>query len=134
MRQFIRHPATIPLEYSIKDTHSSPQSMRNISEGGVSFICTDKLEVGAEIVITIRTIDPEVELIGRVVWNSNLPNGQYLVGVKFAEQEHYRARMVEQVCHIEQYRQAVFREEGRLLSIEQAAQEWILRYAERFPE
>jgi hypothetical protein len=41
--------------------------------------------------------------------------------------------MVEQVCHIENYKKEIYRAEGRLLSSEQAAMEWIIRYASRFP-
>ncbi|MCZ7563309.1 MAG: hypothetical protein M5U08_05410 [Burkholderiales bacterium] len=42
--------------------------------------------------------------------------------------------MVEQVCHIEEYRRAVARDEGRTLSTEEAAAEWIAEYAARFPD
>jgi hypothetical protein len=45
----------------------------------------------------------------------------------------FLARMVEQVCHIEDYRQSVSRIEGRQLSAEEAATEWIDRYARDFP-
>jgi len=37
------------------------------------------------------------------------------------------------VCHIEDYRQSVSRIEGRQLSAEEAATEWIDRYARDFP-
>ena len=40
--------------------------------------------------------------------------------------------MVEQVCQIEHYRQAVLRQEGRALDGEAAAPEWIARYAADF--
>ncbi len=43
-------------------------------------------------------------------------------------------RMVEQVCHIERYRADVLEREGRALTGEQAAEEWIKRYAEDFPD
>jgi hypothetical protein len=42
--------------------------------------------------------------------------------------------MVEQVCHIEEYRRTVQRLEGRELSAEEAAFEWIHRFAAQFPE
>ena len=44
------------------------------------------------------------------------------------------ARMVEQVCHIEQYKQDIAAKEGRILSGEEAAREWIERYAASFPQ
>lgn len=134
MRQFIRHPSEIPLEFVVDNHPSDPQSMRDISEGGLSFICHNKLELGSEITITIKVLNPEIALHGRVVWNHPLDSGKYLVGVKFNETEHFRARMAEQICHIEHYRREVSREEGRELTSEEAANEWISRYAAKFPD
>jgi hypothetical protein len=45
----------------------------------------------------------------------------------------YGVRVVEQVCYIEHYRQGTLRTQGRALSSEQAAQEWIGGYAAGFP-
>jgi hypothetical protein len=45
-----------------------------------------------------------------------------------------RARMVEQVCHIENYKKVVYQAEGRLLTAEEAAMEWISKYASQFPD
>ena len=41
--------------------------------------------------------------------------------------------MVEQVCHIEQYKKEVLKNEGQGLSGEEAAVEWITKYAKDFP-
>jgi hypothetical protein len=41
--------------------------------------------------------------------------------------------MVEQVCHVESYRRAVEQREGRQLTAEEAAEEWISRHASSFP-
>ena len=49
-------------------------------------------------------------------------------------EDAFLARMVEQVCHIEDYRKSVHRIEGRELSPEEAAMEWIEKYASQFPE
>ena len=49
-------------------------------------------------------------------------------------QDAFLARMVEQICHIEDYRQSVCRVEGRRLSAEEAAVEWIAQYAAQFPD
>ena len=45
----------------------------------------------------------------------------------------FRARMVAQVCYIEDYRRSIARAEGRELSSEEAAGEWIAKYASKFP-
>ena len=56
------------------------------------------------------------------------------MGVEFLDRDDsFRARMVEQVCHIEQYKRQVLETEGRVLNGEQAAKEWIRRYAASFP-
>ena len=47
-------------------------------------------------------------------------------------QQAFRARMDAQREQIENYRLAVLRDEGRQLDMEQAAIEWIERFAERF--
>jgi hypothetical protein len=47
-------------------------------------------------------------------------------------QRAFRARMDAQCEEIENYRLAVLRDEGRQLNMEQAAKEWIERFAEHF--
>ncbi len=41
--------------------------------------------------------------------------------------------MIEQVCYIEQYRKEVLKKEGRKLSGEEAAMEWVEKYAKDSP-
>jgi hypothetical protein len=52
--------------------------------------------------------------------------GQYSSG------EAFRLRMESQCQEIEQYRQSVLNESGRELSLDEAAMEWIARYAADF--
>lgn len=47
-------------------------------------------------------------------------------------QEAFRLRMESQCHQIKQYRLAILRESGRLLSPDEAALEWIERYAATF--
>jgi hypothetical protein len=49
-----------------------------------------------------------------------------------AESEAFRARMVEQICHIERYHRQQL-SDGRFVSEEEAAIEWIAKYAGQFP-
>ena len=49
-----------------------------------------------------------------------------------SERDAFRQRMQAQWCQIEQYRQSVLRDEGRLLSRDEAAMEWIDRFAAAF--
>ena len=57
------------------------------------------------------------------------------LGVEFLDRrDAFRARMVEQVCHIENYRKTVYHTEGRVLAGKEAALEWIGKYAAHFPD
>ena len=78
-------------------------------------------------------MDPGFEALGRVT-RVDREAGRCVVAVGFLDRaDAYRARMVEQICHIEQYRRDVWQREGRRLTAEEAAREWIERYAAAFP-
>jgi hypothetical protein len=89
---------------------------------------------GTVIELRIPVVRPAFETRARVVWCRASEAG-YDLGVEFLDpSDAFRARMVEQVCHIEDYRAGVYRSEGRELTAEQAAMEWIGKYASEFPE
>ncbi|MEW8063132.1 MAG: PilZ domain-containing protein, partial [Candidatus Thiodiazotropha endolucinida] len=70
---------------------------------------------------------------GIVVW-CHKERDNYLVGIKFSEEETaYAVRMVEQLCYIEHYKQSIKQSQGRDLTGEEAALEWIDKYAGDFP-
>jgi len=49
-----------------------------------------------------------------------------------SDQEAFRLRMEDQVRQIREYRQAILKRTGRLLTPDEAALEWIERYAANF--
>jgi len=49
-----------------------------------------------------------------------------------SDQDAFRLRMLDQIRQIGKYRQAVLKETGKLLTPEEAALEWIERYAATF--
>ncbi len=134
MRSFIRHPSDIPIECQVDQAGSRhARQLRNVSHGGLAFIARTPLEVGVKIKVRIPGIEPSFEVTGLVVWCRKKEDA-YVVGVQFLDRgDCYRARMVEQVCHIEHYKTEVREKEGRQLSGEQAAEEWILKFAKDFP-
>ena len=72
-------------------------------------------------------------ITGVVVWCTQIDEN-YEIGVRFCDTRNaFRIRILEQLCHIENYRQERQKSEGRNLSREEAAQEWISRYAYNFP-
>lgn len=133
-RRYIRHPSRIPIRYDLHgDIDHRDDVLRNVSEGGLCFATNVLLEVGQSIHLAIPLLGESYEVDGLVAWCRETLYG-YEVGVRFmTPQDRFSVRMVEQLCYIEDYRQQVERQEGRQLSSEQAAEEWIARFAEHFP-
>ena len=133
-RRFIRHPTDIAIEYRLGAARSREREhARNLSAGGLCFRAREALEPGCRIDITIRACDPPFRAAAQVVWCRGHA-GTYHVGVRFLDDDKlYAARMVEQICHIEQYRIDALESEGRALTSEQAAAEWIAKHAAGFP-
>lgn len=136
MRQFIRHPIDVPIEIGIGDeTPMSGFHTHDISLGGLAFRSGYAVNPGAMVDISIACVQPPFQVHARVAWCRPHPLSGYELGVTFLDAEDaFRTRMVEQLCHIEDYRRAVQRTEGRDMDMDQAAAEWIEKYAEHFPE
>ena len=139
MRRFIRHPSDIPIEFQVNDsTDYAKRPLKNIGAGGLCFLSEKPIEQGAKVHIHIPLAFEQIQsdsfdAEGYVAWCLAEEDG-YTVGVEFDDQSsRYSVRMVEQVCHIEHYRADVREHEGRVLSAEEAAKEWVERYAAEFP-
>jgi len=136
MRQYIRHPSEMPIQYQQHDTgmhKATRDNMQNISSGGLAFHSEQPLEPGVLIDIKIEVRPSPFTAEGRVVWCRRQRKG-FLIGLQFDDADiEYALRMVEQVCHIEQYRREILRKQGRQISSEQAAKEWISQFAADFP-
>ena len=132
MRKYIRHPSDIPIEINGVDV-KNVESLHDVSFGGLSFISKNRIKPGSKISITIKFVTPSFVSLTVVKW-CRKKGDYYDVGVSFCDLEDaYRARMIEQVCHIEHYKREMLIKEGRKLTGEQAALEWIQRYAAKFP-
>ena len=137
MRQYIRHPSEMPIQYRLKNDngHASRQTekLQNISTGGLSFYTDRKIEPGKTLYIEIEVKPPPFTAEGIVVWCNKEANG-YQVGLRFNDANvEFSLRMIEQLCYIEQYKKDILIREGRTLSSEQAAEEWISQFAGEFP-
>lgn len=132
-RKYIRHPSDIPIEVEVEDHVEDHDMLNNISAGGLSFHSNIPIELNRVLTLRIPAVQPPFETRGKVMWCHETIEG-YDVGIKLLNRDQvYHARMVEQICHIEHYKRQVFQKEGRLLSGEQAAKEWIAHYANDFP-
>jgi hypothetical protein len=134
MRQYIRHPIDMPIEIRTDPGAAlSSFAAQDISVGGLALRSALAVAPGTSVEVRIPFVEPAFEARARVVWCRGRDSG-YDLGVTFLDAEDaYLARMVEQICHIEDYRRSVWRREGRQLDPEQAAAEWIARYAAKFP-
>lgn len=134
MREYIRHPSDIPIQYHLQGQESrNEDQMKNISTGGLSFHSSKPIQGNSKILINIPIIKAGYKLNGLVVWCQQNDSG-YDIGVKFLDKEtEFRLRMIEQICYIEHYRREMFMNEGRKLTSEEAALEWIEKFAPDFP-
>lgn len=133
-RRFIRHPSNIPIEYCLLDKAVCLlDSINDVSVGGLSFQADNYIEPKSWLHLHIPINDNHFEIDAQVRWCQERDN-HYDVGVLFSDKEEaFSARMVEQVCHIEQYKKDVLEKEGRALSGDEAAAEWITKFATEFP-
>ena len=133
MRGHHRHLSEMPIQLSLQPKNQAAQErLVNISSGGLAFSTQTQIQPGANIRINIPLGDYLFGVDGSVVW-CHRTNHRFEVGVCFNDpQSEHRTQMIEQLCHIERYRWKVEDEEGRQLTSEEAASEWISRYADAF--
>lgn len=131
-RKYIRHPVEIPIKISTSDCIDAC-TLKNISQGGLCVFNKQPFEKGEKVDITISVCEPEFNAKAIVRWCDESERN-YFIGIAFLnEQDAFTARMVEQICHIEEYRQQAERQTGQVMSSEQAAREWIEKHAGSFP-
>lgn len=135
MRAYIRHPSEFPIELCAV-AHSEHSGARDrlldLSAGGLCCLSHCAYTEGERVSVRIPVGDPGFQAEGTVAW-CRADNGRFRVGISFSDVAlAFSARMVEQVCHIERYHK-LQREQGREMSEETAALEWISKYAKSFP-
>ena len=136
MRKYIRHPIAVPIDVEVVDeleVHSGTR-MLNISAGGLAIQLPKVVAIGSQIIVSIPHIWPDYRARGHVVW-CRARKDSIEAGLQFAEaSEAFKARMVAQLCQIDDYRRAVLKNEGRVLTTDEAAREWIDQFAGDFAE
>jgi hypothetical protein len=119
----------MPMEYSFsEDEPGTRMNLKDICTGGLCFYSKAPLEPGAQIHLLIPISGDPFEGEGFVVW-SRMEGEEYSIGVQFYDATiAYSPNMVNQICHIEDYRHRLQVKEGRLLSSEEASREWFQKY------
>ena len=127
-------PLQVTLDWVEEESDESiDQTITNVSLGGLAFVSQKPLEVLQRVRICIPLLQRDNYLVGNVVWCEK-SGTSYEIGIEFEKsRDAFRIRMIEQICHIEHYRKQVERLEGRELSAQEAAGEWISKYAGDFP-
>jgi hypothetical protein len=123
----------MPVELVLRKQAFVPtQRLHNISLGGVACNSSRRFRRGTAIELRIPLFGEEAHCSGVVAWCRKQSDG-YLVGIVFIDEDTlFRARMVEQVCQIEHYRQQLEQESGEQQPIEAVAAEWIAQHAAEF--
>lgn len=129
-RKFPRHATDLPVKVLFEELVASESSyLNNISEGGLSFNAMQPLALGAMVSIRIPLNKPVFDFACRVLWCTK-KGLEYTIGVEFVGNDStFRKRVMALVQGIDDYRQRVLDTEGRQLTSQQAALEWIDRYA-----
>ena len=127
-------PLQVTLDWEEEENDESiDQTITNVGLGGLAFVSQKPLEVLQRVRICIPLLQQDNYLVGNVVWCEK-SGKSYEIGIEFEKtRDAFRIRMIEQICHIEHYRKEVERLEGRELSAQEAAGEWISKYAGDFP-
>jgi len=130
-KNLIYHPKQVPID--IKKVKGVGEK-RCECLGELAVQHSAKLAIGSQVLLSITSAKSDLSLHGRVIWIMGSEKN-YLIGITFyGEDEAYKMRMLEQLCHIQAYKRKVANMEGRQLSDDEAAREWIIRYSKDFPE
>jgi hypothetical protein len=132
---FIHHPAGFPIECK-RLWFGDPDKAVDLghSDIGLIFDSEKYIKPGATVEITIPLRNEIEKFRGKVVLVRH--NGDYYeIGMWLRRREDAsRARIVEQICHIEAYlKDKKFRDGPYVINRERVAEEWITKYASSVP-
>lgn len=133
-RRFYRHPIEIPVQVTELKTVSSRTV--DVSEGGISFVCDHYLEKGTSVEVAVPAHDHLFRMHAHVAYSrKDTLTGLFRTGVSFDDLDSlYRAKLAEEILCIEKYREELSQKNGRDITEEEAAREWIKKNAKKFGE
>ncbi len=132
---FIHHPAGFPIECK-RLWFGDSEKADDLQPGDIGLIFDSEkyIKPGTTIEITIPLRNEFEKFRGRVVLVRH--NGDfYEIGMWLRRRsDASRARIVEQICHIESYlKEKKYRDGPYVINRERAAAEWISKYASSVP-
>ncbi|UCB45948.1 MAG: PilZ domain-containing protein [Spirochaetota bacterium] len=136
-RKFIRHPLQYPLKTKVIDPEGQDTIVHsnsdNIGEGGLLFSSSKAIPLDSEVHMALKVEGREFSLDGIVVRCENSEDGSYNIAISFNKHdEALKARMMEQVVQIEQFKDRLEKRYNVNCDFAWVAKEWIKRYARFF--
>jgi hypothetical protein len=131
---FIQHPDTIPARLCVTSGHDTlGMDLIAHGRGGVCVPSVLRYQPGTPLQVRVDVGERELRYDGLVLWRRTRRQ-RFELGLGFAtDAAAFRARMIEQLCYIEAYRRRVMAA-GQSLDFERAAEQWIARYSDGFPQ
>ena len=135
-RQYTRHRISVPLTVRAASEGAELRStVGDLSEGGLCFACSTPFETGASIEVSLPIADVRFTLIGTVTRSTPTDDGGYCVAIAFLHPEvSFRMKLAEQLLRIQELRKELARERGEDVTPEEAARQWVERYAAEFAD
>ncbi|MBF0252234.1 MAG: PilZ domain-containing protein [Candidatus Omnitrophica bacterium] len=134
-RKYIRHLLVSPLEYKVEDEIPfSKTHTVDMGEGGLLFTAKNDVPIGSQIEIKMPLYEKVFNIKAKVVHTAKDPEDQlFKIGVSFSSySDAFKVKLIEQIYLIEEYRVLRSLQLGRDISLQEASEEWIKRYSERF--
>ena len=139
-RHFIRHPVSLPLVYKVihPGLGQSREDLRaqtsNVSVGGLLFPGKHSVRPNSMIAIQMPFEDKVFNVKAKVIRCVNNPETRlYDIAVSFFRfHEAFKAKMIEQIYLISEYRDLLILQSGKEVSLAEASRKWVKRYSERF--
>jgi len=127
--KYLQHPKAIGLKIEPSQACTTAPECMPL---GLILNAQEPFSSGACIRISHPSLCPGSEIHAQVIWCRGQASG-FQLAVEFrTEEDLYRVRMLEQLCHIKLY-QVERQREGEKLSFDTAAAQWIAQYAAHFP-
>lgn len=102
-----------------------PRTIQNVSLGGIACFSDEPIGTGERVAVNMTIGGQDLLLHGTVVW-CRASGGRFELGLRFAEDaRESRERLCRDLEEIERYRHEVLLLEGRQLSSDAAALEWM---------
>lgn len=134
-RRFIRHPICYPLKFKVKSKRLFEKTNTlNVSEGGLLFLSAKPVKKGALLMLELPFLEKVFKVQAKVMHVASEKGRKlFSVGVAFCRiSDALKVKLIEQLYLIDEYRHLRSIQLGRDVSLQEASEEWIKLYSQRF--